>query len=378
MANTVNDASKAASKTVSLTGPSTDPFGGLLSLDALEALAEERLSSVAFAYIAGGSWDEWTLRENVAAFRRRRLWPRVLVDVSKIETRGEILGREAALPLGLAPAAEQGLCHPDAELASVRAAEAAGVPFVLSTFSTASLEEVAAAAPGADLWSQLYVHRDPGVTRELIARSAAAGFRVLVVTVDLPVIGHRQREIALGSTPAPRLGTLEAYMRPGASLQEVLAEHTGQSFDWAAFERLAAASPLPVVVKGILRADDARRAVERGAAAIVVSNHGGRQLDRAPAAIDALEAIVQELAGTAEVYLDGGVRRGLDVVTALALGARAVFVGRPYLYALALDGERGVSRALQLLASELRIAMALLGAPRTVDLDRSLVGDRSL
>jgi 4-hydroxymandelate oxidase len=369
MANTVNDASKTASETAS----STDPLGGLLSLDALEALAEERLSPVAFAYIAGGSWDEWTLRENVAAFRRRRLWPRVLVDVSKIETRGEILGREAALPLGLAPAAEQGLCHPDAELASARAAAAARVPFVLSTFSTASLEEVAEAVPGADLWSQLYVHRDAGITRELIARSAAAGFRVLVVTVDLPVIGHRQREIAQGSTPAPRLGTLEAYMRRGASLQEVLAEHIGQSFDWAAFERLAAESPRPVVVKGILRADDARRAVERGAAAIVVSNHGGRQLDRVPATIDALAGVVDAVGDRAEVYLDGGVRRGLDVITAVALGARAVFMGRPYLYALALDGERGVTRALGLLESELRIAMALVGAPRIEAIDRGLL-----
>ena len=364
---------KAAPKLASAAASSTDPLGALLSLDALEALAEEHVSPVAFAYIAGGSWDEWTLRENIAAFRRRRLWPRVLVDVSKIETRVEILGRAAGLPLGLAPAAEQGLCHPDGELASARAAAAAGVPFVLSTFSTASIEEVAEAAPRADLWFQLYVHRDDGITRELIARAAAAGFRVLVVTVDLPVIGHRQREMAHGSTPAPRLGTLAAYIRSGATLQDVLAEHIDPSFDWAAFERLAAESPLPVVVKGILRADDARRAVERGAAAILVSNHGGRQLDRAPATIDALDPIVQEVAGSVEVYLDGGARRGLDVVTALALGARAVFVGRPYLYALALDGERGVARALGLLESELRIAMALVGAPRIDAIDGGLL-----
>jgi 4-hydroxymandelate oxidase len=373
----VAPAVNAASETVPVTAPatafSTDPLSGLLSLDQLEALAEERLSPVAFAYVAGGAWDEWTLRENIAAFRRRRLWPRVLVDVSKIETRVEILGRAAALPVGLAPAAEQGLCHPDTELASARAAAAAGVPFVLSTFSTASLEEVAEAAPGADRWFQLYVHRDAGITRELVARAVAAGCRVLVVTVDLPVIGHRQREIAQGSTPAPRLGTLEAYIRADATLQDVLAEHVDPSFDWATFQRLAAESPLPVVVKGILRADDASRAVERGAAAIVVSNHGGRQLDRAPAAIDALEPIVQEVAGAAEVYLDGGVRRGLDVVTALALGARAVFVGRPYLYALALDGERGVTRVLELLESELRIAMALVGSPGLTAINRGLL-----
>jgi 4-hydroxymandelate oxidase len=365
----VAPAVNAAVKTVS----STDPLDGVLSLDALEALAEERLSPVAFAYVAGGAWDEWTLAENAAAFRRRRLWPRVLVDVSTIETRVEILGREAALPFGLAPAAEQGLCHTDAELASARAAATARVPFVLSTFSTASIEEIAAAAPGADLWFQLYVHRDAGVTRELIARAVAAGFRVLVVTVDLPVIGHRQREIAHGSTPAPRLGTLQAYIRAGATLQDVLAEHVNPSFDWAALQRLVADSSLPVVVKGILRADDARRAVERGAAAVVVSNHGGRQVDRAPATVDALAGVVDAVGDRAEVYLDGGVRRGLDVVTALALGARAVFLGRPYLYALALDGERGVTRALALLESELGIAMALLGAPRIDALDRGLL-----
>jgi 4-hydroxymandelate oxidase len=195
----------------------------------------------------------------------------------------------------------------------------------------------------------------------------------LVVTVDLPVIGHRQREIAEGSTPAPRLGTLEAYIRAGASLQEMLAEHIDQSFDWAALERMVAQSPLPVVVKGILRADDARHAVERGVAAILVSNHGGRQLDRAPATIDALAPIVEAVDGRAEVYLDGGVRRGLDMVTALALGAHAVFVGRPYLYALAVDGERGVTRVLELLESELRIAMALVGAPRIEAMDRGLL-----
>ena len=369
----MNAASEAVPPTASSTASSTDPLSALLSLDQLEALAEERLSPVAFAYVAGGAWDEWTLRENIAALRRRRLWPRVLVDVSKIETGVEILGRDAALPLGLAPAAEQGLCHPDAELASARAAAAAGVPFVLSTFSTASIEEVAEAAPGADRWFQLYVHRDAGITRELIARAVAAGFRVLVVTVDLPVIGHRQREIAQGSTPAPRLGTLEAYIRPGATLQDVLAEHVDPSFDWAAFQRLAAESPLPVVVKGILRADDARRAVERGAAAVVVSNHGGRQLDRAPATIDALGGVVDAVGDRVEIYLDGGVRRGLDVVTGLAMGARAVFIGRPYLFALALDGERGVARALGLLESELRIAMTLLGATHVDAIDGGLL-----
>ena len=350
-----------------------DPLAGLLSLDDLEARARAGMSDAAFAYVSGGAWDEWTLAENVNAFRRFRLWPRVLVDVSRIDTRVEFLGGEASMPVGLAPAAEQGLCHPDAELASARAAAAAGVPFVLSTFSTASLEEVAAAAPDGDRWFQLYVHRDAVITRELVERATAAGYRVLVVTVDLAVIGHRQREMSSGDTPAPRLGTVEAYIRPGATLQEVLADHIDPAFDWRGLERLVADSSLPVVVKGILRPEDAARAVAAGAGAIVVSNHGGRQLDRAPASIDAVEPIVQEVAGEAEVYLDGGIRRGLDVATAIALGAHAVFLGRPYLYALAIDGERGVGRAIAHLRAELERSMALLGAPRIGDLDRSLV-----
>jgi isopentenyl diphosphate isomerase/L-lactate dehydrogenase-like FMN-dependent dehydrogenase len=352
-----------------------DPLVGLVSLEDLEPLAAERLSPVALAYVSGGSWDEWTLAENVAAFRRRRLLPRILTDVSAIDTGVELLGRTAALPIGLAPAAEQGLCHPDAELASARAAAAAGVPFVLSTFSTASLEEVAAAVPEADRWFQLYVHRDRGITSELVARAASAGYRVLVVTVDLAVIGYRQREIEGGDTPAPRLGSVERYIRPGATLQQVLADHIDPSFDWDDLERLAAESAMPVVVKGVLRADDASRAVAAGARGVVVSNHGGRQLDRAPAAIDALESIVREVAGDAEVYLDSGIRRGLDVATAIALGARSVFVGRPYLWALAVDGERGVARVLAQLRIELETAMALLGAPTLADLDRSLVVD---
>jgi 4-hydroxymandelate oxidase len=352
-----------------------DPLARLLSLDDLEELATPRLSEVARAYVDGGSWDESTLTENVAAFRRRHLLPHVLVDVSHVDTGIELLGRAVTMPVGLAPAAEQGLCHPEGELAAVRAAGAAGIPFVLSTFSTASLEEVAQAAPDADRWFQLYPHRDPGITRELVARAEAARYRVLVVTVDLPVIGYRQREISGGSTPAPRLGTIEAYLPPGATLQEVLAHHLDRGFDWDALERVASATPLPVVLKGVLRLDDAGRAVERGARAIVVSNHGGRQLDRTPATIDVLEPIVEEVAGAAEVYIDGGVRRGLDVAMAVALGARAVFLGRPYLWALAIDGERGVRRAIGLLTDELERAMALLGAPTLADLDRSLVGD---
>jgi 4-hydroxymandelate oxidase len=351
-----------------------DVLAGVLSLTDLEALAAERLPAVALAYVSGGAWDESTLAENVAAFRRRRLWPRVLVDVSRIDARVRLLGREASMPVGLAPAAQQGLCHPEAELATTRAAASAAIPSVLSTFSTVSMEEVAAAAPGADRWFQLYVHHDRGITTDLVRRAAAAGFRVLAVTVDLPVIGYRQREIAGGSTPAQRLGSLEAYRQPDATLQDVLAGHIDASFDWADLERLAAESPLPVVVKGILRSDDARRSVDRGARGIIVSNHGGRQLDRAPATIDALETVAQAVDGTGtEVYLDGGIRRGLDVATALALGARAVFLGRPYLYALAIDGERGVSRAVAHLRGELERTMALLGAPSLSDLDRSLV-----
>jgi isopentenyl diphosphate isomerase/L-lactate dehydrogenase-like FMN-dependent dehydrogenase len=341
-----------------------------------DALAAERMEPAAFAYYAGGAWDEVTLAENTAAFRRRTLRPRVLVDVSAVDLRTTLLGAEVSMPVGVAPTAMQGLAHPEGELATFRAAAAAGLCFCLSTVSYRSLEEVASAAPTGLRWFQLYVLHDRAFAASLVERAAAAGYRALVATVDLPVLGARERDIRLGFDIEMPLGNLVGA-QASDDLGEVLeARHVGLA--WEDLAWLRSLSSMPLVVKGILTAEDARLAVEHGAAALVVSNHGGRQLDRAPATIDVLEEVVAAVGGRAEVYLDGGVRRGTDVLIALALGARAVFLGRPVLYALASAGEAGVAHAFGLLRGELERGMALLGTPSVADVTRAHAGQQAV
>ncbi|HEY8169426.1 MAG TPA: alpha-hydroxy acid oxidase [Candidatus Limnocylindrales bacterium] len=329
-----------------------------------ERLAEATLSPQAFAYYAGGSWDEVTLSDNQAAFRRRTLRPRVLTDVSNVDTSTTVLGAKVSLPVGIAPAALQGLAHGEGEIVPARVAGREGLIYGLSTFANRSIETVASVGRGTR-WFQLYVQRDRGLSEALVARAAEAGYAAIVLTVDLPRPGYRVRERrmpvgdpgTLGNVPPPR---------PGDQYLDVVLHENDASMTWADLAWLRSLSPLPLVLKGILTPDDARLAVEHGAAAIWVSNHGGRQLDRVSATIDALEPVVEAVDGRAEVYLDGGVRRGTDVVTALALGARAVFIGRPFLYALAAAGEAGVARAVEIVREETSIAMALLGCP-TID-----------
>jgi 4-hydroxymandelate oxidase len=340
----------------------------IANLREFEALARARLSPAAFAYFAGGSWDEQTLRENEAAFARRRLLPRVLVDVANVDPSTSILGQPVALPLGFAPAANQVLAHGEAEVIPARVAANRRLLYCLSTFSNRALEDVARVGRGAR-WFQLYVQKDRGRSAEMVQRAAAAGYGAIVLTVDLPSAGYREREIREplpGGTALPNIGNAEAFSGAYAELVD-------PSFAWPDVAWLRGLSDLPLVIKGILDPADAGRAVEHGAAGIVVSNHGGRQLDRSPAGIDALEPVVDAVAGRAEVYLDGGVRRGTDIVTALALGAKAVFIGRPYLYALAAAGEAGVLRCVEILEAELRIAMQLLGAPTVAGLTRDRV-----
>jgi 4-hydroxymandelate oxidase len=336
-----------------------------------EPLAQAALSPEAFAYYAGGSWDEVTLRENEAAFGRRRLRPRVLVDVSRVDPATTMLGAPVSLPIGFAPAALQGLAHPEGEVAPARVAGREGLVYVLSTFSNRSLETVAAVGRGTR-WFQLYVQRDRTRSAELVARAAEAGYGALVLTVDLPLPGYRVRELHRPVPDAGPLGNALETGQGGAPLDSVLLDNDA-SLSWSDLAWVRSLAPLPLVVKGILTPEDARLAVEHGAAAVVVSNHGGRQLDRVAAAIDALAPIVDAVDGRAEVYLDGGVRRGTDVVTALARGARAVFVGRPYLYALAAAGEAGVARAVEILRTETTTAMALLGCPKVPDITRDRV-----
>jgi 4-hydroxymandelate oxidase len=346
-----------------------------VTLAEFEAVARERMHPVAFDYVAGGAWEEISLAEAEAAWQRYRFRPRVLVDVGAVDPSTSMLGKFVAMPVATAPMAVHGLCHPDGEIATARAAAAAGVPFTLSTVSSRSMEEVSAAAPDARRWFQLYVQADQGETRDLVERAAAAGYDGLFLTVDLPILGYRQRDRRSGWQMAVPLGnfvrTTGPTHRPDASGYETLEQPRRRTLTWHDVDEIRSWSPLKLVLKGILTEEDARLAVEHGADALVVSNHGARQLDRTVVPIDVVEPIVAAVAGRTEVWVDGGVRRGLDIAIALALGATGVLVGRPILYALAAGGQPGVERALSILREEFEIALALLGAPSSAELTRA-------
>jgi isopentenyl diphosphate isomerase/L-lactate dehydrogenase-like FMN-dependent dehydrogenase len=348
---------------------------GILRIDEFESLARDRLDPAAYDYYAGGAADEITLRRNIAAFERRVLMPRVLVDVSTIELSTTMLGTKVSMPVGLAPNAAQGLADPEGECATARAAATAGVIMCLSTFASRSMEDVAAASDGPK-WFQLYIHKDRGIAKDMIERAVAAGYEAIVLTVDLPVGGYRERELRnpFRSTDLQAFPNLPVDTK-GKSILELLDGLINASLTWDDIGWVRAIAGVPVIVKGILSPLDAQLCARHGADAIVVSNHGGRQLDRGPATIDVLESIVATADGC-DVYLDGGVRRGTDVVTALALGAKAVFIGRAYLFALAAAGQLGVERCLEMLRAETSNAMALLGAPSIADINRGhVLGD---
>lgn len=343
--------------------------------------ARATLSPMAWRYFRAGADAEATLRDNVRAWRRWQLWPRVLVDVSARDLSTTVLGTPTSMPVMIAPTAYHKLAHADGELATARGAAAAGVVMCVSTLATTALEEVAAATP-APKWFQLYVHRDPGLTASLVERAEAAGYRALVVTADTPVLGRRLGDERHGFALPPPLTmpNLESLLPPtddrGSALARWFADRHCASFTWRDLETLRATAKLPIVLKGVLRADDAARAVELGCAGIVVSNHGGRQLDGVPATLDALPGVVDAVAGRAEVFVDGGVRWGSDVVKAVALGARAVLLGRPILWGLAVDGAEGVRAVLEVMRAELSRAMALTGAATVRELSRDLVHAR--
>ena len=345
-----------------------------LSVADYEQLACERLEPGCWAYYAGGAGDEWTLRENLAAFRRWVLRPRVLVDVAEVSTRTTLLGHDLSMPLLVAPVAYQRMAHEDGEAGMARAAAAAGTVFCLSTMATASPAELAAAAPAALRWFQLYVFRDEGLTRAVVEQARDAGFTALVLTVDTPRLGNREGQVRAGFSvrfSVPALGPIaDANLAP----QDHFRELVSASVTWRDVGRLAELAGLPVVAKGILTAEDALLAVEHGVAAIVVSNHGGRQLDGVAAGLDALPEVVEAVAGRVPVLVDGGVRRGTDVVKALALGADAVLAGRAPLWGLAAAGERGATRVLELLRIEIELALPLAGARTPADVTRAHVG----
>jgi isopentenyl diphosphate isomerase/L-lactate dehydrogenase-like FMN-dependent dehydrogenase len=329
-----------------------------------ERVAEEKVEPGPWGYFVGGAGDERTLAENVAAFGRWRLRPRMLVDVGSVTTRTTVLGGDVSMPVLVAPTAFQQLAHPDGDLAVARAAAAAGTVMCLSTLGGASPAQVHEAAPEGRNWFQLYWSRDRAFTQELVQAVEASSFEAIVLTVDLPAAGRRERDLRAAfeipsDLPLPNL----SEHLGGGDFHATLGEVVDPTITWRDLEWLRSVSGLPLLVKGILTAEDARLACEHGVDGVVVSNHGGRQLDGAPASLDALPEVVDAVSGRCLVLMDGGVRRGTDVVTALALGARAVLVGRPVLWGLAVDGEAGVRRILELLRAEVELALLLLGCP---------------
>lgn len=348
-----------------------------MDLDELQREARAVMAPDAFDYYAGGAEDEITLVDNETAWRRLRLRYRVLRDVSQVTTQTSVLGTQVSAPVLVAPLAYQRLAHDGGEAAAALGAATAGSLMIVSTLATIALENVAAAAPDAPRWLQLYVHKDRGWTAEFVDRAVDAGYRALVLTVDLPVLGRRKRdernnfrlpegmEMAnvVSGMPDIEGSSLDAY-----ATQEIDPSITFDDIGW-----LADRCGLPIVVKGIVRGDDAAAAIDAGAAAVSVSNHGGRQLDTAVPTADALREVADSVAGEGEVYVDGGIRRGTDIVKALALGARAVLLGRPVLWGLATGGADGVRAVLDHFRDETARTLALCGAASVEDLPPDLV-----
>jgi 4-hydroxymandelate oxidase len=371
-----------------------DPARPALSLRTLadyERAAVPSMSEQARSYIEGGAGDEITLRDNAAAWERLALRPRMLAGAAHCDLSTRLLGVTRPHPVVVAPTAFQRLVHADGEIAVARAAAATGTIMCVSTLASTGAADVAAAIPHQARWFQLYAFVDRGVTRELIQSAAAHGYEALVVTVDRPVLGLRQREWHSNVRDVSRHGPSEAAAAAGHTAQGTsgAADAAGDTAEgtppadystlidsdlrWSDIERFAAESPLPVLVKGIMTAEDAELAIEHGARAVIVSNHGGRQLDTVLSGADALAPIVDAVAGRIDVLVDGGIRRGTDVVKALALGARAVLVGRPLTWGLTVGGAEGAQRVIEILLAELHNALALSGCPRASDLNRSFV-----
>jgi L-lactate dehydrogenase (cytochrome) len=374
------------------------------NVDDLRTIARRRLPRGVFDYIDGGAEDERALAANCDAFARRTFRPRVLRDVGKVDPSTTLLGRPLAFPLVLAPTGFTRIADPQGELAVARAAERAGLPYSLSTMATRSIEEVAAVSSGRK-WFQVYVWRDRGLVKDMIDRAASAGYEALVLTVDTAVLGRRERDVRRGFTLPPKigLGTLvDGLLHPAWTWAFVRAEpirfanvvgrgvHDGdtavslaaqvsaqfdRSLSWADVEWMRSVWPGPIVIKGIQTVEDARLAADAGVEAIALSNHGGRQLDSAPAILDLVAPVAAAVGDRVEIICDGGVRRGSDIVKAVCLGARACMAGRAYLYGLGAAGERGVDHVLDLLDGDVRRVMALLGATQISDLDRELVAD---
>ncbi|MFD1512619.1 alpha-hydroxy-acid oxidizing protein [Halomarina rubra] len=354
----------------------------------VERVALDAMEDRAANYLAGGAGGERTMRENVDAFANWKLLPRMLRDVSERDLSVEILGDTWDVPFCLAPVGIQTIMHEDGELASARAANDLGVPMVLSSVASYTMEEVAEELGDTTKWFQLYASGDPAITQSFVERAEEAGFDAIVLTADVPILGWRERDLQSGYLPQLDGEGMANYFadpvfrerldvtpeeNPDMAMQEFLDVFGDPSMDWDDFEDLVATTDLPVVVKGILHPEDAEEAIRRGAAAISVSNHGGRQVDNAVGALDALPAVVEATMGRVPVTFDSGVRRGADVLTALALGADAVMVGRPYVCGLAIDGRDGVREVLSNLRADVDITLSNLGQTSVRDLDESVL-----
>ncbi len=341
--------------------PSNAELDQARSLFDFEALAGKKVSPPVWARVQGASADELTLRWNHEAYEHIRLRPHVLIDVSKLDTRVKLFGMDLPFPILLSPTGFQSAVYPDGDLASARAAGAAQALLVISSSASKSIDEVAKVATGP-VWFQLYVQRDRGFTKALVQRAEAAGCRAIAVTVDSPTFGARNHEASVQGAMPPR---------PLPNLQG--ADYLDPTLSWKDIDWLRSFAKIPVLLKGILNPDDAEIAVKAGVSGIMVSNHGARNLDTVPATIDALPHIAEKVNGRVPLIVDGGIRRGTDVVKALALGATAVGIGRPYLYGLALGGAEGVTRVVQILRKEFEAAMMLTGRPTLASIDRSVL-----
>ena len=356
--STVSAASRLSAQSPAASGSPLEP---LLSLFDFETEAHTRVSHGAWERISGGSADEITLRWNREAYDHIRLKPRILVDVSKLDTRVTLFGHELPFPILLAPTGGQRFIHPEGDVAAARGAAAANSIYVISSSASMKVEDIAKSTKGP-VWFQLYVQKDRAFTRDLVQRAEDSGCRALCVTVDSPTFGARNREDrAKNELPERELPNLKGkdYLDPSLTWKDI---------DW-----LRSFARRPVLLKGVLNPDDAATAVKAGASGIIVSNHGARNLDTVPATIDALPLVVEKVAGRVPVLVDGGVRRGTDIIKAFALGASAVQIGRPYLWGLGISGAEGVTRVVEILRKEFEIAMALTGRPTIASIDRSVL-----
>ncbi|NXG34165.1 HAOX2 oxidase, partial [Dromaius novaehollandiae] len=329
----------------------------MVCLSDFEAYAKKYLPKTAWDFFAAGADDGTTRDDNILAYKRIRFRPRMLRDVSVMDIRTKLLGTEISFPVGIAPTGFHQLAWPDGEKSTARAAKAMNICYIASTYSTSSLEEISAAAPGGFQWFQLYIHRNRAVSKQLVQQAEALGFQGLVLTADLPYTGKRRDDVRNGFRLPPHMSlkNLEAAFEVCKMI------YLDPSVTWNDIYWLQSLTRLPIILKGILTKEDAELAVRHGVQGIIVSNHGGRQLDGGPATIDALVEVVEAVQGRAEVYLDGGIRKGSDVLKALALGAKCVFIGRPALWGLAYKGEEGLQDVLRILRDEFRLSMALTG-----------------